>query len=383
VSRLRILLSGMVAAVPNQGGAAWAVLQYLLGLKRLGHDVLFVEECGMGDVRPAGVPFERSQNAAYFRGVVSQFGLENDAALLLAGTTETIGIDYARLRAAAGQRDLLLNISGLLREEAVLEQLSTRVYVDLDPAFSQLWDAEGVDVRFAGHTHYVTVGQAIGTPDCPIPTGGRNWTPTLPPVVLERWRKGDQIVDDAFTTVANWRGYGSITHGGVQYGQKAHSLREFISLPKDTGERFLLAMAIDPGEEKDVEALAENGWEVVDPLTVAKTPADYQAFVKGSRAEFGIAKSGYVASRCAWFSDRSACYLASGRPVMHQDTGFARRLPAGAGLFAFATAEDILAAIAELERDYGRHAEAARDLAEEHFDSDKVLAAMLERLAIK
>jgi hypothetical protein len=370
----------MIGSVPNQGGIAWVMLHFFLGLRRLGHDVFFFEQCDASHLRPSGVPLERSENASYFKGVTSRFGFEPDSCLWLAGTKETIGRDYDEVLAIARNADLLVNISGVLKEEELLEQVSTRVLVDLDPAFSQLWHEEGIDMGFSNHTHHVTVGQAIGTPDCPIPTGGISWIPTLQPVVLDLWSRSSRVTEDAFTTVANWRGYGSAMYEGVHYGQKAHSLRKFISLPKDTGERFLLAMAIDPGEEKDVEALAENGWEIVDPMTVAKGPADYQSFVQGSRAEFGIAKSGYVASRCGWFSDRSACYLASGRPVLAQDTGFSRFLPTGEGLFAFETTEDIGAAIAELNQHYERHADAARGLAEEYFDSDKVLARMLESI---
>jgi hypothetical protein len=381
VSKLKILLSGMVAAVPNQGGAAWAVLQFFLGLRRLGHDVCFVEECGRDEIRPAGAPFDQSENASYFRKVMSRLDLEQDAAFLLRGTTETVGSSYEEVRAFAREADLLLNISGRLRDEALLDGLGTRVYVDLDPAFNQVWHNQGIDVGFGGHTHHVTVGQAVGTPECRVPTGGFEWTPMLPPVVLERWPRSTRIAEDAFTTVGNWRGYGSVTHEGVQYGQKAHSLRQFISLPRDTGERFLLAMAIDPGEEKDIAALDENGWEIVDPMGVTDTLDGYQAFLQDSKAEFGIAKSGYVASRCGWFSDRSACYLASGKPVIAQETGFSRFLPAGEGLFAFDVAEDVIAAIGELESDYARHSEAARDIAEEYLDSDKVLGRLLETVA--
>jgi hypothetical protein len=370
----------MIGSVPNQGGIAWVMLHFFLGLRRLGHDVFFFEQCGPGDIRPSGASLERSENASYFQSVTRRFGFEDASCLWLAGTEETIGPDLAEVRTIARSADLLLNISGVLKEQTLLEELSTRVLIDLDPAFSQLWHEEGIDMGFSAHTHHVTVGQAIGTPECPIPTSGISWIPTLQPVVLDLWPKANRIVEDAFTTVANWRGYGSATYEGVHYGQKAHSLRKFIALPKDTGERFLLAMAIDPGEEKDIEALAEHGWEVVDPMTVAKGPADYQSFVLGSRAEFGIAKSGYVASRCGWFSDRSACYLAAGRPVIAQETGFSRFLPTGRGLFAFETSEEIVAAIAELKQDYSGHAEAARELAEEYFDSDKVLARMLESI---
>ena len=167
-----------------------------------------------------------------------------------------------------------------------------------------------------------------------------------------------------------------MTHGGVLYGQKAHS-REYISLPGKTEEQFLLALGIHPGETKDLAAMKENGWRLVDPAEVAGTPGAYRRFVQQSKAEFGIAKSGYVAARCGWFSDRSVCYLASGRPVIAQQTGFTQFLPTGEGLFAFESNDDVIHAIDEINRDYGRHARAARAIAVEYFDSDKVLSRLL------
>ncbi|HEX6186671.1 MAG TPA: hypothetical protein VFZ40_01215, partial [Pyrinomonadaceae bacterium] len=180
------------------------------------------------------------------------------------------------------------------------------------------------------------------------------------------------------TAIGNWRGYGSIEHGGVFYGQKAHSLRQFFELPRLTQEKFMLAFSIHPEERKDLAALATNGWELIDPNLAAGTPAQYRQFIQTSKAEFGIAKSGYVESQCGWFSDRSVCYLASGRPVIAHDTGFSRYLPAGEGLFSFQTKEDVLSAVEEINRDYSRHSRAARALAEEYFDSDKVLTRLLD-----
>jgi hypothetical protein len=256
-----------------------------------------------------------------------------------------------------------------------------RVYLDLDPAFIQFWHAvQGIDMRFAGHTHFVTIGQAIGQPDCGVPTCGLPWIPTPQPVVLAYWPVAGPVRHDGLTTVGNWRGYGSIEYQGVFYGQKAHSLRRFITLPARTREKFLLALAIYPDETKDLQALASNGWVLLDPGQVAPTPASYQEFIQGSKAEFGIAKSGYAAARCGWFSDRSLCYLASGRPVLAQETGFSRFLPTGEGLFAFETLEEVLASIEALNADYARHARAARALAEEFFDSDKVLTRLLQRI---
>lgn len=355
-----ILFSGMLAGDPHQGGATWAVLQYLLGFRRLRHDVLFVEPIKPGGLRPAGAALADSASAAYFRQVARDFGLEGRAALALDGTRDTVGLPYPELRAAAGRADVLVNVSGMLADPDLTARVPVRVYLDLDPAFVQVWHAQGIDMRFDGHTHFVTVGQAVGRPDCPVPTCGRDWITTLPPVVLSEWPPGDAVAHDGLTTVANWRGYGSVEHQGVFYGQKAHSLRRFIDLPTRTPERFLPALTIHPGEAKDLEALAANGWRLLDPAAVAGSPGAYREFVRGSKTEFGVAKAGYLASRCGWFSDRSACYLAAGRPVIAQDTGFGKALPAGEGLFAFATAGDALAAIDEMNRDYPRHRRAAR-----------------------
>lgn len=373
----------MIAADPHHGGATWAVLQYLLGFKRLGHDVYFIEPIPEAALQPTQAGLSRSVNARYFATVVADFGLERTSALLLAGTRQTVGLPYRALVEAANRADVLFNISGMLADEALLANIPVRVYLDLDPAFNQLWQAAyGIDMRFAPHTQFVTVGQAVGTPDCLIPTCQRDWVGTLQPVVLSHWPVARETRCNALTTVGNWRGYGSIEHNGRLYGQKAHALRPLISLPTMTKQRFMLALRIHPDETRDLEALANHGWSLVDPAEVAGDTASYRTFIQGSGAEFGIAKSGYVVSRCGWFSDRSACYLASGRPVIAQETGFSQFLPTGEGLFVFETAEDVLASLETMNGDYTRHARAARDLAEEYFDSDKVLPRLLDRVGV-
>jgi glycosyltransferase involved in cell wall biosynthesis len=198
--------------------------------------------------------------------------------------------------------------------------------------------------------------------------------------VLDEWPVATAVERHRATTVGHWRSYGSITRDGVHYGQKAHSLRTLIDLPRRAPGRLELALAIHPDETRDLKSLSENGWDLLDPGEVAATPDDYRHFVQGSWAEFGLAKLGYVVAGSGWFSDRSACYLASGRPVLAQDTGFGRRLPVGAGLLAFSNVDDVVAGIEELERDYDRHRAAARQIAEEHLAADRVLGSLLERL---
>ena len=322
---MRILIADYAAQASGQGGALWALQQYATGFRRLGHNVQVTDK-------------------------------------------------------PDGEFDLVINTSGLLAPDAIAD-VPIRVYLDLDPAFNQLWHQEGVDRRFDGHTHFVTVGQAIGRNSCDVPTHGLRWITTFPPVVLDDWPLANGIDTDALTTVANLRSYGSIQRGDLLLGQKVHSLRALISLPTRTGERFVLAMQVHPADRHDMVALAENGWEVVDPITAAGTPELYHRFVQGSRAEIGIAKSGYVTSRCGWFSDRTACYLASGRPVAAQDTGFSRFIPTGDGLLAFDDEDAAVAAVGSIGRDYAHHSRAARELAEEFFDSSRVLTRLLAAVA--
>jgi hypothetical protein len=362
---VKILVGGMMAGVPRQGGATWAVLQYLLGLRRLGHDVVFVEQV------------ERLEDSApYFDDVVRSFDLR--AALIERATGRTHGVSRRTLYAGA---DLLLNLSGRLDDAELLQTVDTRVFVDLDPAFTQLWfEADGIDVGFKGHDRFVTVGAALGTPTCTVPTCGLTWIASPPPIVLDHWPVATTLTYDAATTVGHWRGYGSIVHENVHYGQRAHSMRQFLDLAGRAGSAFLLALEIDPEEHDDLDALDRHGWKLIGPSAVAGTPAAYRAFVQGSWAELGIAKLGYVVSRSGWFSDRSVCYLASGRPVVAQDTGFSAWLPVGDGLFAYSTTDEAAAAFEEVARDYPRHRRAARELAEEVFSSDHVLTKLLARL---
>jgi hypothetical protein len=371
--RLRILLAGMVAGDPHQGGASWAVLQYVAGLSELGHEVVLVEPVPVESLQADG------EVASYFRALPL---IEGQSALLGEETERTLGLPYRQLLEFAGGADLLLNVAGMLRDERLLEPVPVRGFLDLDPGFNQVWQATGSEMGLDLHTHFATVGVRIGAEDCPIPTLGRNWIGTLPPVSLAHWPMADAAPQhDAFTSVGHWRSYGSIEHEGVHYGQRAHSLRSLFELPRCSDARFELALGIHPDEVEDLRALREHGWDLVDPREVAGSPAAYASYVRGSEAELSVAKSGYVNSRSGWFSDRSACYLASGRPVVAQDTGFGDSLPLGEGLLSFETATEASEAVAEVKADVRRHRRAARDLAAEHLDSRKVLSQLLERLA--
>ncbi len=371
----------MVAGSPGQGGAVWAVLQYWLGLRQLGHDVFLLEPIHRESVLPKGSALTSSQNAEYFRRLCDQFDLRGRAALLQTDSRQAYGADYAQLEMVADRADILLNLSGLLRDQNLSSRVGRRVYLDVDPGFTQLWqEAQGVDMGFDGHDRFVTVGTRIGRDGCAIPTCGRRWIPTLQPVVVDYWPRCPPPATGAYTTVGNWRGYGSIDWNGVHYGQKAHSLRNFLSLPSRVSVKLKLAMSIDPAEEPDLTALRANDWELVDPARLTSSPADYQDFIRSSRAELGIAKTGYVAASCGWFSDRSICYLATGRPVLAQETGFTGILPTGEGLIGFRDLDGIVEGIDAIESDYDRHSRRATEIAYEFFDSRKILTALIEKI---
>jgi hypothetical protein len=366
--KLKILLSGMVAGDPRQGGATWAVLQYFLGLRSLGHDVLLVE------------PLRReptSVTADYFRSL----SLPADRAALLLGPEETVGTSYQEIVGFAGEADLLINISGMLADERIVDQVPVRAFLDLDPGFNQVWSLTGEDMGFDRHTHFVSVGQLVGDAKSHVPTCGRSWVTTLPPVVMDLWPVADPGPAEAFTTIGHWRSYGSLEHEGIHYGQRAHSLRKLFELPKRAPGRFELALGIHPDEEADLTALRQNGWELVDPEEVAGTPEDYAGYIRHSFGELGIAKSGYVDSGSGWFSDRSACYLASGRPVIAQGTGFEEVLPVGEGLLSFATLGEAISAVEAVRSQVDLHRARARELAEDLFDARKVLSRLLVELA--
>jgi len=366
---MRVILGGMVASVPGHGGATWAALQYALGLRALGHDVLVVDE-----VRGPGDPDARTR---CLEEVAEAFGLEGRVALLT-GAGGSLGVTYDDVLALAAEAELLVNLAGTVRDPRVLEAVGRRLLVDLDPAFTQLWHAQGVEVGLATHDRFASVGLRLHAPECEVPDGGVRWEPTLPPVALEHWPVAHEEPTEGLTTIANWRSYGTIEHDGVRYGQKAHSVRALIELPRLLPEPPRFALLIDPAETTDIAALHRNGWVLIDAAHETATPADYARFVRASAAELGIAKEGYVVSRCGWFSDRSGCYLASGRPVIAQRTGWEHVLPEGDGLLGFDTAEEAAAAVAAVHAEPERHALAARALAEERLDARVVLPALLE-----
>ena len=407
------MVSGALASKPENGGEAWARLSWIRGLERLGCRVAFVEEI---DDRVCVDPFGRptplgmSLNLRWFQIVTDRFGLTGRSCLVAPPDRGTCpgrsGERTTLYSAGAGAEDLLdgadllVNISGNLSDQRLRAAARRRVYVDVDPGFTQMWHGQGAGTgRLADHDRYFTIGMNIGEPDCTISDNGIEWHPVLPPVVLADWPvvpvipaaaprhaagRPNRPAPRRFTTVATWRSpYGPVEWEKRRFGLKVHELRNYMDLPGMVDACFEAALAVHPSETDDLTLLSDHGWGLADPRLVAGTTESFRRYVTRSDAEFSVAQDMYVATGSGWFSDRTTCYLASGRPALVQDTGFSRHVASTKGLVAFSSPEEAAAGARYILCDYAAHAAAARAVAEEHFDSDRVLAGFLETCGLE
>ena len=373
---LRILCAGYLVRHPL-GGHSWHHLQYLVGLKRLGHDVTFFEHYGWPDScydpRRDEMTSDPAYGIAYISRLFQKFDLDVSWCYLAEDGT-TVGMSRERLARECRECDLFLNLSNM-NWIPELENCRHRVLVDTDPVFTQI-GCHGNGGPFSRYERLFTYGENVHRAGCEMPTGDIEWLPTRQPVVLDAWPVQHGDLHAPFTTVINWTAYGDHEYEGRIYGQKDREFEAFFSLPRQTGTRMEIAVN---APESVTRRLTEGGWEITDPMRISRDPWVYQSYLASSTAEFCVAKHGYVSTRCGWFSDRSSAYLASGRPVLVQDTGFSHFLPTGEGLLCFSTPEEAIAGIQEIKRDYHRHSTAAREIAENYFASDKVLTALLDR----
>jgi hypothetical protein len=371
------IVAGALANKPGNGGEAWVRLSWLLGLRRLGVETWFVEQ-----IDPRTLDDGDGRNVAWFEQVTGRFGFEGRAALLRSDGTVVHGPTIEQLRDVLARADLLLNLSGNLAFQPLLKLPRRRAYVDLDPGYTQLWHRQGaLGAALARHEELLTVGLAIGRNGCRLPLDDRRWRPVPPPVPLDEWPEVAADAPPRFTTVASWRGgYGRVEHEGRLLGQKAHEFRRFATVPRESGACFEVALDIHPADHADAERLANGGWRLVDPRAVAGNPDAFRRYVQGSLAEFSPAQGVYVETHCGWLGDRTTRYLASGRPAIVQATGLPPELPCGEGLLTFASPAEALAATEAVLADPGRHARAARALAAEHFDAERVVGGVLADL---
>jgi hypothetical protein len=382
-----IVVAGSLAQRPYAGGHAWQFLQYLLGFRRIGWDVLFLDRLEPEMCRDeAGHPcsVEDSANLAYFTRVLEGFGLGEHYSLGFDRGRQTFGLSRARVIERIKSSALLLNIMGFLDDDELLAAAPRRAFLDTDPGFGQMWQDLGLATLFHGHDDYITIAENVGKPDCAIPTLGLRWITTCQPVLLDEWRReGDTAAGHWITGIGAWRGaYDPVEHNGTRYGLRVHEFRKFVTLPQRTQQPFQLALEIDDADGSDRALLESGGWCRIDPRIVTRDPWRYRRYLHESRAEIMIAKEMYVLTRSGWFSERSMCYLAASRPVLAQDTGITGLYPTGAGLVTFSTLDQAIEAVHSVAADYDRHTRAAREIAEEYFDSNRVLPRLLGKLAL-
>ena len=385
---LRIIVTGMVGAFPV-GGVAWDYLQYPLGLKGLGHDVVYHEDSGLWPYQP--VENTRIETASYSVDYIAKFFATYAPELVDRWhyrhlQKESFGLSESAFKEFAKTADLFLNVSAANVPPEELGRHCISAFLDTDPGVNQIhlsertpWSANAGgswSKEFGRYQRYLTYGENIGQPDCSVPDLGVAWITTRMPIVLSLWRGHERAASGApWSTVMTWNNFpGPLRYRGREYGAKHLEFEKIIALPRKTKAPLKIAL----GGDGPAERLSAQGWLVVDGPTTTLTPNDYVDLILKSRGEISTAKNVYVAMRTGWFSCRTACYLASGRPAVVQDTGFTKYIPAGKGLLAFDTVEEAAAAIDAVEGNYDVHAQAAAEIAAEFFDSDRVLGRMLD-----
>jgi len=377
---MRIIVTGLVGQYAF-GGVAWDYLQYVAGFHQLGHDVVYLEDTEIWPYDPINntISADCSYNVRYLGDVMNRLGLGDRWIYRNAADGKTYGASMDCCRDA----DVFLNVSGCGWPRPEYMAIPKTIFIDSDPMFTQVGLALGMkDVieRIGAHKYHFTFAENIHASDCRVPHGGLRWRTTRQPVVLDWWQP-TPATGPAFTTVMNWVSYKPSEYAGETWGQKDGQFLKFIELPQRVAQPFEIAMGRGQGEKRPTEFILSKGWKLVEPDKVLPDPWTYRDYLRNSRGEWSVAKEGYVKSRSGWFSCRSACYLALGRPCVLQDTGWSAHYPTGSGLFAFQTLDEAVAGITAINADYNRHAAGARAVAEEMFDARKVLGKLLEEIA--
>lgn len=381
-----IVVTGYMIRHPLAGNM-FAYFHYLLGLERLGHEVLYLEESGWSGSCYDPVSQRHSddpgEGISRVRQLFRRYGLDIPVCYVNRETGETFSLDRGGLENLLSHADLLLNLGGVCALPE-FQLVKRRAFLDMDPLFTQAGRFAGEDLEDY-HVHF-SYGTNIGQVGCSVPTRGIAWLPAIPPVVPELWtgatRRQDADTSNmadqpTLTTIANWSAYGAIFCGGERFGQKDQEFLRFLELPGRTRQPLELALAGAGDEVKERLLLA--GWSIRDAGEVSADVPGYQDYIRRSRGEFSAAKHAYVKTHSGWFSDRSVCYLAAGRPVIVQDTGIGSWLPRGRGVHTFSSLDEAVACIADVNADYPVQRQAAAALASEVFGYDTVLPHLVER----
>jgi len=373
---MKIVVAGIIARYPF-GGVTWCSLMYLLGLRALGHDVYYLEDTGecIYDYEKDTISLDSAYGLNYINSSLAQFGLENQW-IFVDYQGKYYGKTREQTKEICRDADLFINLSGgswFWRDE--YQKIPHKIFIDSDPAFTQAALAKGEPWYvefFKGFDALFTFGHNIGADDCIIPDTGFVWHKTWQPVVCEEWESEQGPARDVFTTVMTWKNQSFTDADGNKDKQFAH----FLNLPAKTEQPIELAV------NGPRDFLQANGWKSVDGMRVSRNLNLYRDYIQTSKAEFSVAKHLYVTTRSGWFSDRSECYLAAGRPVLVQETGFSKYLPTGEGLLSFNNIEEALTGIFEINCDYQKHSRKAKEIAREFFDAKVVLPRLLRDAGI-
>jgi hypothetical protein len=381
-SKGKIIVFGILFWYPL-AGVTYQFLHYLIALRRLGYDVYYVEDSGrwiydpqLNDLSPEATP-----NVEAIAPMLKQHGFADRWAFR--GAYEggrCYGMSESALDNLYETADAFLNVTGAQELRAEHLRVPRRIYVESDPFASQIKVAKGDEKMIhtlAQHDTLFTFGESVGSVDCDVPVERFKWLPTRQPVVMELWA-GPPVGGETYTTITTWHNKGKDLEyrGHTWYWTKDREFEKFLSLPTKRSVRIELAATVP----SDVaEMLNRHGWAVRDSIDLSRSAKQYREYIEQSRGEFTVARDQYVRPRTGWFSDRTACYLAAGRPVITQETGFSRHISSGKGLFGFTTMEDIVQAIDAIESDYAGHCRVARDVAQEFFAAEKVVGSLMER----
>lgn len=380
-SRLRIIMLGYIVRGPI-GGMTWANLHYLRGLAGLGHEVYFFEDsddyvsCYDPDKGCMGT--DPSYGLRYGRAVLERVGFGQHWVYYDAHRDEWHGPCASRVNQICGSADLLINRAGVNPLRPWLLSVPRRVLIDVDPVFTQIRHLSDTDAMGLAQQHNVffSLAENIGTTVSRIPDDGLPWQPTRHPIYLPDWPVRPPVTDARWSTLMQWESYPAKAWDGITYGVKSDSFKNFLDLPRRVGQSVELVIS---GASAPRDLLSQYGWLCRDPRELSGDPWVYRSFIQSSKAELGIAKEGYCLAASGWFSERSAAYLASGRPVVTQDAAFSPRFPTDAGLLSFTDVEEAAEAVADVNARYAYHCEAAREIAEAYFDSGPLLENLVDR----
>ena len=389
MKRKKLVVMGFMAGIPV-AGVIWQHIHYIVGLQRLGHDVYYIEDSARHPYDPEAFTFttEFGYASRLLDGLARKFGFEGHWAFCARYTPgfPTAGLSLKKIRQLYRVADAILNVCGAQEMNDDLLASDRILYVESDPAVEQIKVDQGnaTTIEYLrGHRKLFTFGENVPSAAFPVPKHGFEWLPTRQPVVIDFWKAGRAPAADAlFTSVANWntRGKDISWRGDTYLWSKAREFLRFIAAPRKAGERFELASGIP--DAKTRSRFERNNWQLRDPAQISDDSKLYREYIRRSKAEFTVAKDQYVRLRTGWFSDRSACYLAAGRPVIMQETGFTDHYGGSAGLFAFSSLAEIVEAVKMINADYAKHSRAARAIAREVFDAGKVLGSLLDRAGI-